>query len=82
MLYWLLLSKNKCNEVSEQLSVHMVHICWTFSVKQIFKTEGVQIKSYDINSLLEGYSILNTGLFQANTLYSLWNVLKFVLKLT
>ena len=36
----------------------MIHICWALSVEQIIKrvslkTEGVKIKSYDINSSLE-----------------------------
>ena len=52
-------------------------------VKRIsLKTEGVNIKSYAINSLLEGYCILNTGLFQAKMLYWLRHVLKIVSKLT
>ena len=43
----------------------MMHIYWALSFKQIIKwvslkTGGVQIKSYDINSLLEGRCTLNT----------------------
>ena len=46
------------------------------------KTGRVIIKSYNINSLLKGHCTLNTGLFQANALYSLSHVLNIVFKLT
>ena len=59
----------KCfNDVKEQAFVHMIYSTWTLFVKQIIKrgslnTEGVRIKSYDINSLLEGHCTLNTVFF-------------------
>ena len=61
--------KNCFNDVKEQAFVHMIYSIWTLFVKQIIKrgslkTEGVRIKSYDINSLLAGHCTLNTGLFQ------------------
>ena len=61
--------KNCFNDVKEQAFVHMIYSTWTLVVKQIIKrgslkTERVRIKSYDINSLLEGRCILNTGLVQ------------------
>ena len=64
----------------------MILIYEAFSVKQIIKrvspkTEGIKIKSYDINSLLENYCTFNTGIFQAKMLYSLRHVLKIVLKI-
>ena len=40
------------------------------------------MKSYDINSHLEGHCTLKTGLFQASMLYSHRPVLKIILKLT
>ena len=57
------------NNVKEQAFVHMVYSTWALFVKQIIKrgsrkAEGVRIKSYDINSLLEGHCTLNTSLFQ------------------
>ena len=60
--------KNCFNDVKEQAFVHMIYSTWTLFVKQIIKrgslnTEGVRIKSYDINSLLEGHCTLNTGFF-------------------
>ena len=61
--------KNCFNDVKEQAFVHMIYSTWTLVVKQIIKrgslkTERVRIKSYDINSLLEGRCTLNTGLVQ------------------
>ena len=55
-----------CFNVKEQPFVHMEHICLALSVKQIIKrislkTEGVKIKGYDIDSLLEGYCTLKYG---------------------
>ena len=55
--------------LKKQAFVHMIHSCRALSVKQIIKrgslkTEGVRIKSYNINSLLEGHCTLNMGLFQ------------------
>ena len=79
---------NNCfNDVNEQSFVHMIHSSGSLSVKQMIKrvslkTEGVKIKSYDINSLLEGHCTLNMGLFQVKTLYSLRHELTIVLKLT
>ena len=60
--------KNCFNDVKEQSFVHMIHCSWALSVKQIInrgslKTEGVKIKSYDINSVFEMHCTLNTGLF-------------------
>ena len=77
--------KNCFNDVKEQSFVHMIHICGALSIKQIIKrvsliTDGVKIKSYDINLLLEGHLNLNIGLFQAKTLYSLNCVMKIALK--
>ena len=61
--------KNCFNDVKEQAFVHMIYSSWALSVKQIIKRgslkpEGVRIKSYGINSRLEGHCTLNTGLFQ------------------
>ena len=66
--FWWVKFKNCFNDVKEQAFVHMIYSTWALSVKQIFKrgflkTEMVRIKSYDINSLLEGHRTLNAGLF-------------------
>ena len=58
--------KNCFNDVKELAFVHMIYSTWALSVKQIIKrgslkTEEVRIKSYDINSLLEGHCTLKYG---------------------
>ena len=76
------------NDVNDQSFVHLIHICWVLSVKHIIKRVSFdkngrgKHQSWDINSLLEDRYTLNSGLFQAKTLYSFGYVLKIVLKIT
>ena len=56
--------KNCFNDVKEQAFVHMIYSTYEQIIKRSFlKTEGVRIKSYDINSHLEGHCTVNTVFF-------------------